>query len=544
MKEFILDGRKYFYFIFGDIYLENEDEVVKAAIKEDHECLSSFTGDFTLVVSEQINGEIKIISDRPGKKNIFYYYINSVLWMSDDFWDIKNELGFGIEDVDVTALKYQIVFFSCLGNRSLLKNVKTMPAASIVKIDLLTGQETSIRYWYFRYIKNNLSHDEKLDLIDETFNRALQTIKKLNPAESSFAVGVSGGLDSRLIPYYALKNDMPVEGFTIGIEKPRKLFLSNDFNSANKIAEHFNIGRRTLPYNSLSFEEQLELECERAPEISSQMFKVVDPAILKSNILITGASGFVIGASPMYGTVRNNELIDHTLLYQTLLSRKPKGAKYSKAISSLTGLSLKYMPEIARSGLGDFFSKAELEDGISELESFYSEFDGLSNSEKMMNYAIFGLGRNNSKGAFESFLGQTQSYSIYTPFFLDIVPLFNEDELLNRKLFQQFIVERLPELSAIQGQEFKPTMSNKMGKTVEMVRKLSAMGNFVIRGNGVMNYQNWSNTSEFISLQDELSESTRSITDKLGISFDFGEGVYHSALRQNIIKMQKILLKF
>ncbi|CAE6880922.1 asparagine synthase [Vibrio sp. B1FIG11] len=452
------NNKVFYYHVFGSLYLENEAEVIKSILDDNQEYLRKLVGNFTVVVLDPISGQVKIVSDRPGKQNIFYHMGSQGLTISDDFWEIKEALSLSIDDVDRMAIKQQLVFFTGLNGRTLFKEVKSVPAASILKFKLDDLNVTIKRYWQFSYNENQLSYDDKLDLIDQTFTNALGTIKKLNPQEESFAVGVSGGLDSRIIPYYATKNGMNIEGFTIGIERPRKLFLSNDFNSANKIASHFGIERRTLQYNSISFEEQLQMETRLAPEVGSQMFKIVDVGQLKSNILITGASGFVIGASPMYSSMKQSPLVDHTLLYQSLLGTKPRAAKVKKAISSLTGASLSFKPQLNMTGFGSFFTKEEVDECIADIEQFYSDLGPLSKSEKLMNYAIFGVGRNNAKGAFESFLGQKESYSIYTPFFLDTVQQFSEDELLNRQLFQEFIAKRLPELAAIQGQDFKPTL--------------------------------------------------------------------------------------
>ncbi|ERM59194.1 asparagine synthase-related protein [Vibrio cyclitrophicus] len=537
------DNKIFYYHVFGNLYLENEIEVIKATLDNNHSYLAKRLGDFTIVVLDPASNKLKVLSDRPGKRNIFYNVGVNGITISDDFWEIKDALSFNVSDIDTTAIKQQIVFFTGLNERTILKGVKTVPAASILTIDIEKETVTKQRYWEFSYIENQLSYNDKLDLIDETFTNALGTIKALNPQESTFAVGISGGLDSRIIPYYAHKNGMDIEGFTIGLEKPRKLLLSNDFNSANKIAEYFNLERRTLEYNSIPLKEQLDIESRLAPEIGSQIFKVVDVSELKSNALVTGASGFVIGASPLYGSIKESPLLDHTLLYQSLLGVKPKASRLKKAINSFTGLSLDFKPNLNMSGFGEFFSKDELNECISDIEEFYDGLGCLSKSEKLMNYAIFGLGRNNAKGAFESFLGQKDSYSIYTPFFLDTVQQFNEDELLNRQLFQEFIANRLPELSAIQGQDFKPTLSGKPNPVRTMSRKLVAMGNFVIRGSGVMNYENWVKSSEFRRLKSHLNDETRFIQSELGLSFDYGDHRVHPALQQNILKMQNILSK-
>lgn len=542
-KSVQFDNKTFHYHIFGNLYLENETEIIKSTLDGNQKHLEKLLGDFTVVVLDPTCCQVKILSDRPGKQNIFYHLGNDGITISDDFWEIKDALSFGASDLDIIAIKQQIVFFSGLNGRTILKGVKTVPAASILTADIYKETVTTKRYWTFSYIENQLSYDDKLDLIDETFTNALGTIKALNPQESSFAVGISGGLDSRIIPYYAKKNGMDIEGFTIGLERPRKLLLANDFNSANKIAEYFNIERRTLEYNSIPLKEQLNMESRLAPEVGSQMFKVVDVSELKSNVLVTGASGFVIGASPLYSSIKDTPLLDHTLLYQSVLGVKPKAAKVKKAINSFIDLSLDFKPKLNMSGFGEFFSKDELDECIADIEAFYEDLGDLSKSEKLMNYAIFGLGRNNAKGAFESFLGQKESYSIYTPFFLDTVQQFNENELLNRQLFQEFIAKRLPELSAIQGQDFKPTLSGKPNPVTTMSRKLLAMGNFVIRGSGVMNYENWVNSSEFRQLKDHLNSETKSLQSELGLSFDYGNHRVHPAFQQNILKIQNILSK-
>lgn len=539
-----IDGVNYSYHIFGDLYLEDELSTIKALVHSDDAYLSKLMGNFTIILSNPQTAEVKLLSDRPGKQNIFYCFKDGQLLISDDFWEMKDGLSYGIKDIDVTVLKQQIMFFTGLNNKTIMKGVKTVPAASIVTVDFNNSSEKVNRYWSFHYKQNTLSYEEKLDLIDDTFNNALGTIKKLNPNESSFAVGISGGLDSRVIPHYAQKNNMNIEGFTIGIEKPRKLLLSNDFKSANKIASYFNIERKTLRYDSIPIKKQLDLECQLAPEIGSQIFKIANVDDIKSNTLVTGASGFIVGASPLYDSIKRENLIEHTLLYQSLLSTKPCASKFKKAINSLTGIPLEFKPKVSRSGFSPFFSEDEFDESVAEIESFYDEFKHLSKSEKLLNYATFGLGRNNDKGAFESFLGQKKSYSIYTPFFLDTVQQFNEDELLNRSMFQEFITKRLPELADIQGQDFKPTLLEKNNYLSAVYRKYWAMSNFVIRGNGVMNYENWVNSSSFSKLKSDLNKDTSDIQDLLGITFDYSAGNVHPAVKLNILKMQNVLMKF
>jgi asparagine synthase (glutamine-hydrolysing) len=543
IRELTIGGAEYEYFLYGELYEIGIPDLLGIIVANNEKQLNRVLGNFTLVMHRKDSKQVKIISDRPGKKNIFYSVKNGECYISDDFWELKETLSLGLDDIDTLALKQQLVFSHCLGDKTILKDVGSVPAATILDIYFETSVIKKNRYWYFRYSSNSLSYDDKLDLMDETLNKSFSIIKSLNPNEKSYALGVSGGMDSRIIPHYASKNDMEIEGFTIGLERPRKIFLSNDFNSANKIADYFGIERKTVNFDSLSFEEQLQRETDLIPEVSSQIFKIINPDSIKSNVMITGASGSIVGASPLYSSILNTDLIEHTLRHLSLLAVKPKGSKYKKAISYLTGLSLDYKPRVV-DNFNLLLTKDELEQSISEISSFYNGCEDMSNSEKILNFTIFGLGKYNDKGAFESLLGCKKSYSIYTPFFLDIIDKFSEEDMLDRKLFQNFIADRLPHLAAIQGQTYKSSLNKQSFAGLEAFRKVMAMGNFVIRGNGVMNYEEWVKSSEFLALHKKLLDKSSELSESIGLSFDYGLEECHPGLKLNILKMQNILCRF
>ena len=86
-------------------------------------------------------------------------------------------------------------------------------------------------------------------------------------------------------------------------------------------------------------------------------------------------------------------------------------------------------------------------------------------------------------------------------------------------------------------------MSTPTNAFINFSRKVVAMGNFVIRGNGVMNYESWVSSAEFIKLKNEMDEKSKDILSQLGISLNFGDENVHPAIKQNILKMQNVLLK-
>ncbi|CAE6880937.1 asparagine synthase [Vibrio sp. B1FIG11] len=58
-----------------------------------------------------------------------------------------------------------------------------------------------------------------------------------------------------------------------------------------------------------------------------------------------------------------------------------------------------------------------------------------------------------------------------------------------------------------------------------------------------MNYENWVKSREFKELKLRVDHEAKPILTALGVNFDYGEHRVHSALQQNILKMQNILTK-
>ena len=537
-----IQGTEIEYHVFGSTYKEDVNGIILNMLQSNTSKLKLLEGNFSIVALDKAARRVIFLSDRGGKQNLFFKLVDGSITVSDDLWELKRDQNLTLQDVDRLAVKQQIFFFTPLGGKTFFKGVEHYPAATITSIDLKNDTKVSERYWHFSFTENTYSHADKFDIFDETFSKSVRTIVDLHPDESTFALGLSGGLDSRIIPYYAQKHGMDIEAFTIGTERPRGVLKSNDFRSADQIANHFGISRKTVAFDGISFKEQLEMECELAPETSSQIFKIVDSGSIKSRVLITGASGFLIGASPMYSSILETNLLEHTLRYQSMLGIKPKYSSAKKALNALFGFSFNDRTDIKLDGFGSIFSSDEIEQSLAEISTFYDEFHNLSDIEKLMNYAIFILGRNNEKGAFESMLDQKQSYSIYNPYFLDVIPYLSESDLLDRALFRKFVSYRIPEISGIQGQDFRPAI-NASSSVGRLIHRVGAMGNFVIRGYGVMNYKNWVHSRSFKRLSQMVSQEYDSSPASQYLDLELGDISVHHGVTMNALKMKKFLAK-
>ena len=74
-KDIQFDNKLFYYHVFGSLYLENENEVIKAILDNNRSYLAKLIGNFTIVVLDPTTGQIRIVSDRPGKQNLSLIHI-------------------------------------------------------------------------------------------------------------------------------------------------------------------------------------------------------------------------------------------------------------------------------------------------------------------------------------------------------------------------------------------------------------------------------------------------------------------------------------
>lgn len=158
-----------------------------------------------------------------------------------------------------------------------------------------------------------------------------------------------------------------------------------------------------------------------------------------------------------------------------------------------------------------------------------------------MNYAVGYLGQRNKGGSFESLLNRKKNYSLYTTYTLEMMKYLTDDEIYDRKLFEDFIKERIPELAQIKGQDHKTAIGNK---APSFVQKFFSIFLFTIRGQGVMNYHNWVNSRKFKSFYKQSLKEKPYITKY----FDLSSVIKYTETKQlnsiiltNIVKFNEII---
>ena len=528
---------RYFYFFIGEVFSCEIEQLIEISINLDKIKAEQVVGEFSLVVYDSIYDVIYFLNDKSGRE-LIYYSIKDEFSISNNFWSIVHHDKYLLSDVDITEMKTQLFFNASTTYKTILKGLKIFENSILAKYENLS---LSIeRYWEFRFSVNKLSRDEKYDALDNALTSSFKYIKNQNVDSTVYGIGVSGGMDSRIIPHYAKRLKMPLKSFIIGQEKPNVFWKSNDHSSSDLIVKYFGLEHRKLDFNELSYEEKNKLDCANAPLCSSQIFKIPDINKCNFDVLLTGASGFIVGSSPFYSKNRKLNLLDTIFSQQSDLKFKVNNYKFKKAFNYLFGevFDLKDELPIEIEGV---ISKKEIEDIKINVGIYLNKFKCASDTERLMNYAIGILGQKNKSGAFESIINQKKNYTPYTPFLLNIVETWNEDDIYDREIFEGFIRDRLPELANIKQQSHKTAVDiNKPN----ILQKISSLALYVLKGQGVMNYNNWAKKKDFTDYVALELEKYNYISDFIDIEIIQSlakSNKINSDVIANCMKMNRVL---
>jgi hypothetical protein len=195
--------------------------------------LSYLNGEYVFLIYNKKNSVLTIANDRFGVRPFFYSLSEGVLRFGSE---IKSILATGIRaDLDNVGLMEFFTFSHNTGERSIFKQVKALRPASVLRFDQ-SGLELRT-YWKLGFS----GHDRILGvrrLMRETADALRDGAARKLDGRRHLGMGLSGGLDSRLIADLIPTDNRPVFARTYGMSD------SDEVKTAKQIAsklelEHF-----------------------------------------------------------------------------------------------------------------------------------------------------------------------------------------------------------------------------------------------------------------------------------------------------------------
>lgn len=198
---------------------QSDSEVVLNALAEwGTDALLRFNGMFALALWDRKDRSMLLARDRYGVKPLYMCHQGSILAFASEQKAIQTITGLRIE-LDKEALLEYFTFQNIFTDRTLLKDVRLIPAGHFVKIELgdLPGTVNQHRYWdyHFREPDRRSDYREYVEELDRLFNQAVNRQLVSDVELGSF---LSGGMDSGSITAIAAESNPYLKTFTCGFD--------------------------------------------------------------------------------------------------------------------------------------------------------------------------------------------------------------------------------------------------------------------------------------------------------------------------------------
>lgn len=302
----------------GEVESEDVDSLVSKYAKLGDKLPGEIDGHFNLVVFEERVRRLVIMNDRAGIFPFYYQHCGDGFYFATNIKSVLVACGRGLE-LDSLSVAQLFYFGHLLGDRTLDASVKHLCQGSILAFD----KSVSIkRYWDPHF---TVSDKERTRARIARCNSIMKNavIKKFG-SRTGVGLGLSGGLDSRMVAAAAESANVDIKTFTVGEED------TNDFKYGREVARklgyrHSSINAKTSSINSFipficwQIEGSISLEGCLSPLYHSQL--ISDGVRYKAG----GACGDVLSGSHIkpYALLPINKtrLIDKALSQKRIIDK-------------------------------------------------------------------------------------------------------------------------------------------------------------------------------------------------------------------------------
>lgn len=292
-KTFVHEDKNYYFAIEGQLYPDIKYEykdMVDYFIKSDISIdFKKFRGKYSGVFISKKNKTILAFNDQIGLRDLFYFKREKNLIISNSFSEILKHKSFFYDDVDIDAINEFLVFEYPLRNDTFINDIKILSPATIYSFKEIKIQE--FHYWKFELVEEkNFNENKAIETLDKLFYKSMARIKTINGGEKTYGLGLSGGRDSRLVAYYALKNNIKLKTFIFGESN------SDAFYIAKKIARKLQIPLKDIEYDEKFVKySQTSIDFNPMMSILYTWYYSVYKELPYFDVLLTGFLGDIFG---------------------------------------------------------------------------------------------------------------------------------------------------------------------------------------------------------------------------------------------------------
>ncbi len=237
----IFDGNfyvdnKFVVFIDGYIATEKKENYAKYVLdgflKDGDRFIVDLNGEYNIIIYDKEKEYIDLFNDRFAARPIFYSQKGKELIISNE---IKTLLNFHARSINEKGLLEFFLFFHNVGDWTIYENVKALKPAT--HLQFKGGSVIVNTYWSLTY--NKTGHNVK-NLADDTKQILAESAKLKYRDRDKLGLGLSGGLDSRLIAASIPEHLKPgIFVRTYGFEDSSEMKIARELYRKLNFSEHY-----------------------------------------------------------------------------------------------------------------------------------------------------------------------------------------------------------------------------------------------------------------------------------------------------------------
>lgn len=468
-------------FCVGEIFEQNLEDITNSDWEKNPDILNAILGDIAIVKAEA--EKCKFAVDMCGIDNLYYYHKEDHFLLSDNIWDIVNVLEPKLEDINASWVRRNMVFGTVDGE-TFIKGLKVLMPCESGVYDATANSLFIKEYREFRYSGEVESIDEAVETMDFALNQMFRELKMHFGSECVYGMGLSGGLDSRVIPFYAKKHGLNLISWNVCTQRPNGIFEASSVKSARKLAVEYEIPFAVVEWKKDKLLEKLHLKTVNMPLGTSgrNEFKYESEGIPKFDVMLSGGFGVIVGDYfPVEIPTLDKEGLKIAMrkMFATLQSTSTKG-RVKRAINYIFGMNLKVNDEGIPADALDLF-RYEIQENLEYVDRYVEErFGRYSNVDIWGSYWLRYVCTRDRNGAFESMFGTKRSIATYCPFIFKQIIRWNSNLLPGRQVLPALIKAKMPSIATI-GTDSYTAAPNK---TTKILSRIGSIWNRLIRGNG------------------------------------------------------------
>ena len=198
------------------------------------ECLERFNGMFAFAIWDRTRQELFLARDRYGIKPLYYTYAGKTFLFGSEQKAIITHPAVS-RQIDLEALLEYFTFQNIFTDRTLLKNIKLLPAGCWARIPLggNDGNLTAVRYWDFDFREPEKAADQK-EYVEELDRLFQQAVNRQLVSDVELGSYLSGGMDSGSLTAIAATQLPYIKTFTCGFDLHSASGLELGFDERDK----------------------------------------------------------------------------------------------------------------------------------------------------------------------------------------------------------------------------------------------------------------------------------------------------------------------